>query len=130
MLFRTIIHIVVMVRVEGATYTELECRLKGWHTIPLHAIAPVQYSTTSPAKVHRSNEVMGVVDILRTKGVAKVRNMIINLTFTPSHTHTAVQILKSGGYGNKRKTFHQVYPDKPSAYTKTNKIIHKTKKKK
>ena len=30
---------------------------------------------------------MGVVDILRTKGVAKVRNMIINLTFTPSH-HT------------------------------------------
>ena len=104
---------------------------KGWHTIPLHAIAPVQYSTTSPNKVHRSNEVMGVVDILRTKGVARVRNMIINLTFTPSHTHTAVQILKSGGYGNqKEKTFHQVYPDKPSAYTKTNKIIHKTKKKK
>ena len=56
--------------------------------------------------------------------------MIINLTFTPSHAHTAVQILKSGGYGNqKEKTFHQVYPDKPSAYTKTNKIIHKTKKK-
>ena len=104
---------------------------KGWHTIPLHAIAPVQYSTTSPDKVHRSSEVMGVVDILRTKGVARVRNMIINLTFTPSHTHTAVQILKSGGYGNqKEKTFHQVYPDKPSAYTKTNKIIHKTKKKK
>ncbi|SLB90592.1 Zinc carboxypeptidase [Mycobacteroides abscessus subsp. massiliense] len=103
---------------------------KGWHTIPLHAIAPVQYSTTSPDNVHRSNEVMGVVDILRTKGVARVRNMIINLTFTPSHTHTAVQILKSGGYGNqKEKTFHQVYPDKPSAYTKTNKIIHKTKKK-
>lgn len=73
---------------------------------------------------------MGVVDILRTKGVARVRNMIINLTFTPSHTHTAVQILKSGGYGNqKEKTFHQVYPDKPSAYTKTNKIIHKTKRK-
>ena len=46
---------------------------------------------------------MGVVDILRTKGVAKVRNMIINLTFTPSHTHTAVQILKSGGYGNQKK---------------------------
>ena len=104
---------------------------KGWHTIPLHAIAPVQYSTTSPDKVHRSNEVMGVVDILRTKGVARVRNMIINLTFTPSHSHTAVQILKSGGYGNqKEKTFHQVYPNKPSAYTKTNKIIHKTKKKK
>lgn len=104
---------------------------KGWHTIPLHAIAPVQYSTTSPDNVHRSNEVMGVVDILRTKGVARVRNMIINLTFTPSHSHTAVQILKSGGYGNqKEKTFHQVYPNKPSAYTKTNKIIHKTKKKK
>ena len=104
---------------------------KGWHTIPLHAIAPVQYSTTSPDNVHRSNEVMGVIDILRTKGVAKVRNLIINLTFTPSHSHTAVQILKSGGYGNqKEKTFHQVYPDKPSAYTKTNKIIHKTKKKK
>ena len=46
---------------------------------------------------------MGVVDILRTKGVAKVRNMIINLTFTPSHTHTAVQILKSGGYGNQKE---------------------------
>lgn len=103
---------------------------KGWHTIPLHAIAPVQYSTTSPDNVHRSNEVMGVVDILRTKGVARVRNMIINLTFTPSHAHTAIQILKSGGYGNqKEKTFHQVYPNKPSAYTKTNKIIHKTKKK-
>ena len=46
---------------------------------------------------------MGVVDILRTKGVARVRNMIINLTFTPSHTHTAVQILKSGGYGNQKR---------------------------
>ena len=44
---------------------------------------------------------MGVVDILRTKGVARVRNMIINLTFTPSHT--AVQILKSGGYGNQKR---------------------------
>ena len=29
--------------------------------------------------------------------------MIINLTFTPSHTHTAVQILKSGGYGNQKE---------------------------
>ena len=63
MLFRTIIHIVVMVRVEGATYTELECRLKRLAYYTVHAIAPVQYSTTSPAKVHRSNEVMGVVDI-------------------------------------------------------------------
>ena len=46
---------------------------------------------------------MGVIDILRTKGVAKVRNLIINLTFTPSHSHTAVQILKSGGYGNQKR---------------------------
>ena len=73
---------------------------------------------------------MGVVDILRTKGVAKVRNLIINLTLHLRIHTQQFKFLNLVGMVTKKKTFHQVYPNKPSAYTKTNKIIHKTKKKK
>ena len=51
----------------------------GIHTIPLHAVAPVQFSTTSPDDVKRTNEVMPVVDVMRKEGYAKVLNMVLNV---------------------------------------------------
>ena len=46
---------------------------KGIHTIPIHAIAPIQMSTTSPENVHRTDEVMPVVEVRRSKGVCHVK---------------------------------------------------------
>ena len=98
----------------------------GVHTIPLNAIAPVQYSTTSPDDVKRTNEVMAVVDVMRKEGVAKILNMILNVKFTPSHSHNAVQMFTSTKYGNqKERTFDQIYPDKPTAFDVRNEIINK-----
>ena len=74
----------------------------GIHTIPLHAVAPVQFSTTTPDNVKRTNEVMAVVDVMRKEGYAKVLNMVLNVKFTPSHSHNAVQMFTSTGYGNQK----------------------------
>lgn len=96
---------------------------KGTHTIPINAIAGVQYSTTAPPTVKRTNEVMAVVDVMRTEGVAHVTNMILNIKFTPSHSHNAVQIFNSTSLGNqKEETFTQIYPNKPAPYDIRNDI--------
>lgn len=98
----------------------------GIHTIPLHAVAPVQFSTTTPDNVKRTNEVMAVVDVMRKEGYAKVLNMVLNVKFTPSHSHNAVQMFTSTGYGNqKEQTFKQIYPNKPAPFDVRNKIITK-----
>lgn len=101
---------------------------KGTHTIPINAIAGVQYSTTAPPGVNRTNEVMAVVDVMRTEGVAEVTNMILNIKFTPSHSHNSVQIFNSTTLGNqKEETFKQIYPDKVTPYDIRNDIKIKRK---
>ena len=45
---------------------------------------------------------MAVVDVMRKEGYAKVLNMVLNVKFTPSHSHNAVQMFTSTGYGNKK----------------------------
>lgn len=106
---------------------KIEHKLKaGTHTIPLHAVAPVQFSTTSPDNVKRTNEVMAVVDVMRKEGYARILNMVLNIKFTPSHSHNAVQMFTSTGYGNqKEQTFKQIYPNKPAAYDVRNDIIRR-----
>ncbi|MDK7194620.1 hypothetical protein, partial [Lactobacillus gasseri] len=99
---------------------------KGVHTIPIHAIAPIQMSTTSPENVHRTDEVMPVVEVRRSKGVCHIKNLIIVTEFTPSHSHNSVQMFRSGTYGNqKENTFDQIYPDKPASFDIRNKIRNK-----
>lgn len=103
---------------------KVEQRLtKGIHTIPINAVAAVQYSTTAPPGVHRTNEVFPAVDVMRKEGVAKVRNMILNVKFTPSHSHNAVQMFTSATMGNqKEETFKQIYPNEPTPYDIRNDI--------
>ncbi|MFL0593341.1 M14 family metallopeptidase [Staphylococcus caprae] len=101
---------------------------KGIHTIPIHAIAPIQMSTTSPENVHRTDEVMPVVEVRRSKGVCHVKNLVIIAEFTPSHSHNSLQMFQSGPYGNqKENTFEQIFPNKPAAFDTRNKIIKKKK---
>lgn len=71
---------------------------------------------------------MAVVDVMRKEGYAKVLNMVLNVKFTPSHSHNAVQMFTSTGYGNqKEQTFKQIYPNKPAPFDVRNKIITKNK---
>lgn len=71
---------------------------------------------------------MAVVDVMRKEGYARILNMVLNIKFTPSHSHNAVQMFTSTGYGNqKEQTFKQIYPNKPAAYDVRNKIITKNK---
>lgn len=95
----------------------------GIHTIPLHAIAPIQASTDPYPGVNRTNEIMPAVEVMRGEGYCYIRSLILNITFTPSSSHNSVQILTSGEYGNqKEETFSQVYPNKPAAYDIRNDI--------
>ena len=61
-------------------------------------------STTSPENVHRTDEVMPVVEVRRSKGVCHVKNLVIIAEFTPSHSHNSLQMFQSGPYGNQKKT--------------------------
>lgn len=100
---------------------------KGIHTIPINAMAPVQMSSVTPDDVHRTAEVMCPVEVMRSEGICHIKSLVQIIQFVPTSAHTAVQIFTSGGYGNqKEKTFHQIYPDKPSAYEFRNDI--RTKK--
>lgn len=99
---------------------------KGTHTIPLHAIANVQYSTFPAPGVKRTNEIMPTVEVMRSAGVARIKNMILNVKFTPSHSHNALQVFTSTALGNqKENTFKQIFPNKPAPYDIRNDIIIK-----
>ena len=98
----------------------------GIHTIPIHAIAPIQASTDPYQGVNRTNEIMPTVEVFRGEGYTYIRSLILNVTFTPSHSHNAVQIFTSTQYGNQKEgTFEQIYPNRPAAYDARNDIIHK-----
>lgn len=98
----------------------------GIHTIPIHAIAPVQASTDPYPGVDRTNEIMPTIEVFRGEGYTYIRSIILNVTFTPSHSHNAVQIFTSTQYGNQKEgTFEQIYPNRPAAYDARNDIIHK-----
>ena len=45
---------------------------------------------------------MAVVDVMRKEGYARILNMVLNIKFTPSHSHNAVQMFTSTGYGNQK----------------------------
>lgn len=99
----------------------------GIHTIPLHALAPIQASTDPYPGVNRTNEIMPAVEVMRGEGYCYIRSLILNVTFTPSSSHNSVQILTSGEYGNQKEaTFsNQLYPNRPAAYDIRNDIITK-----
>ena len=104
---------------------KIEHKLKaGTHTIPLHAVAPVQFSTTSPDNVKRTNEVMAVVDVMRKEGYARILNMVLNIKFTPS---VLIMLFKCCfiRQNQKEQTFKQIYPNKPAAYDVRNDIIRR-----
>ena len=66
------------------------------------------------------------VEVRRSEGVCRIKQLIQNIKFTPTGSHNAIQMFTSTGYGNqKEKTFTQIYPNYESAYDIRNEIITK-----
>lgn len=85
----------------------------GEHYVPLYAMGGVQMSTTTESGVHRTNEIIPLIDMRKNANARIVINEInLIIKFTPTNSADSIQIMQSGESGNlKEETFKQIYPN-------------------